>query len=183
MLLDRARSQLLVVDVQQRLMPAMHEAESMVGNCAVLVRAAHRLGIPVTISEQYRKGLGPTVARLDDVKGDARVLEKMHFSCAADTAIGSRVRGLASDGRTQLVICGIEAHVCVLQSALGFADGGLNVFVAADAVASRRPESAAVARQRLAANAVSIITTEMAVFEWLHIAGTPEFKDLSGLIR
>jgi nicotinamidase-related amidase len=183
MLLDRARSQLLVVDVQERLLPAMHDGERMVDNCAVLMQTAHRLGIPVTISEQYRKGLGATVARLDNVKGDAPVLEKMHFSCAADTGLSTRVRGLASKGRSQVVICGIEAHVCVLQSALGFADGGLNMFVAGDAVTSRKPESVAAARDRFAVNNIPVVTTEMAMFEWLHIAGTPEFKDLSKLIR
>lgn len=183
MLLDRSRSQLLVVDVQDRLLPAMHEGDRMVENCAVLMQVAHRLGIPVTVSEQYPKGLGPTVARLDNVKGDAPVLEKMHFSCAADAGLNSRVRGLASEGRSQLVVCGIEAHVCVLQSALGFADGGLSVFVAADATTSRAPESAGLARSRLAAHNVNIVTTEMAVFEWLHMAGTPEFKELSKLIK
>jgi nicotinamidase-related amidase len=183
MVLDRSRSQLLVVDVQDRLLPAMHEGERMVENCAVLMQAAQRLGVPVTMSEQYRKGLGATVARLDNVKGDAPVLEKMHFSCAADTGLSTRVRGLASEGRSQLLICGTEAHVCVLQSALGFADGGLNVFVAADAITSRKPESVEIARGRLAGAGVTIVTTEMALFEWLHIAGTPEFKDLSKLIR
>jgi nicotinamidase-related amidase len=183
MLLDRSRSQLLVVDVQDRLLGAMHEGDRMVENCAVLMQAAHRLGIPVTISEQYPKGLGPTVARLDNVKGDAPVLEKMHFSCAAHTGLSTRIRGFASEGRSQLVICGIEAHVCVLQSALGFADGGLNVFVAADAVTSRKPESAELARARLTASGVNVVTTEMTVFEWLHMAGTPEFKDLSKLIK
>lgn len=183
MLLDRARSQLLVVDVQDRLLPAMHEGERMVANCAILMQSAQRLGIPVTISEQYTKGLGPTIARLGNIKGDAAVLEKMHFSCADDSAISTRVRGLASEGRSQVVVCGIESHVCVLQSALGFAGGGLNVFVSLDAVTSRKPESVAVARERFAAENVAVITTEMAVFEWLHVAGTPEFKDLSKLIK
>lgn len=183
MLLDRSRSQLLVVDVQERLLPAMHEGERMVDNCAILMQAAQRLGIPATVSEQYPKGLGPTVPRLGNVKGDAPVMEKMHFSCAAHAGINARVRALASEGRSQLVICGIEAHVCVLQSALGFAGGGLNVFVAADAVTSRKPDSVAVARSRFAAADVSVVTTEMAVFEWLHMAGTPEFKELSKLIK
>ncbi len=183
MLLDRARSQLLVVDVQDRLLPAMHEGERMVENCAILMQAAHRLGVPVTVSEQYSKGLGATVARLDNVKGDAPVMEKMHFSCAADAGINTRIRALASDGRTQLLLCGIESHVCVLQSALDFAGGGLNVFVVADAVTSRKPESVAAAKERCAAEKVGLVTTEMAVFEWLHVAGTPEFKDLSKLIK
>lgn len=183
MLLDRSRSQLLVVDVQDRLLPAMHDGERMVANCAILMQAAHRLGIPVTISEQYTKGLGATIGRLADLKGDAVVLEKLHFSCAADGGISKRVRGLASEGRSQVMICGIESHVCVLQSALGFADGGLNVFVAADAVTSRKQASVDVALPRFRHAGVTVITTEMAVFEWLHVAGTPEFKDLSKLIK
>ena len=183
MLLDRNRSQLLVVDVQERLMPAMHEGDRMADRCAILMQAAHRLGVPVTISEQYRKGLGATIARLDNVKGDAPVLEKMHFSCADDDAIARRVDGLAEAERSQLVICGIEAHVCVLQSALGFKDMGLHVAVAADAVTSRRQDSVNLALTRLTAAGVAVVNTEMALFEWLHRSGTPEFKELSPLIR
>jgi len=183
MLLDRARAQLLVVDVQDRLLPAMHDGEAMVERCALLMQAAQRLGIPVTVSEQYRKGLGATVARLDNIKGDATVMEKMHFSCAADPAIAGHVEGLARSGRDQVVICGIEAHVCVTQSALGFCEKGLPVTVVTDAVTSRRPESAATAFNRLSAAGVTLANAEMAVFEWLHQAGTPEFKDLAKLIK
>lgn len=183
MLLDRARAQLLVVDVQDRLLPAMHEGEAMVERCALLMQAAHRLGIPLTISEQYRRGLGATVARLDNLKGGAAVMEKAHFSCAADPAIAAHIEGLARSGRSQVMICGIEAHVCVTQSALGFKERGLPVTVITDAVTSRRPESVAVASSRLAAAGVTLANTEMAVFEWLHQAGTPEFKDLAKIIK
>lgn len=183
MLLNRSRSHLLVVDVQERLLPAMYEGDRMVDRCAILMQAAHRLGVPVTVSEQYRKGLGATVARLDNIKADAPVFEKMHFSCAADTAIAARVRDLAAAGRFQLVICGIEAHVCVLQSALGFAGPDLDVFVAGDATTSRQPESVTVAHARFGQANVPVVTTEMVVFEWLEVAGTPEFKDMSKLIK
>lgn len=183
MLLDRARAQLVVVDVQDRLLPAMHDGEAMVERCAVLMQAAQRLGIPVLVSEQYRKGLGRTVARLDNIKGGATVMEKMHFSCAADPAMAAHVDGLARGGRNQVVICGIEAHVCVTQSALGFRAMGLLVTVVTDAVTSRQPESVRTARDRLAAAGVQLANTEMAVFEWLHQAGTPEFKDLAKLIK
>jgi nicotinamidase-related amidase len=184
MLLNRASSQLLVVDVQERLMPAMHAGEAMAERCGILMQAAHRLGVPVTISEQYRKGLGPTIARLGNLKGDAPVLEKTHFSCADDEAIAARVMALAKSGRAQVVVCGIESHVCVLQSALGFKERfGLEVAVAADAVTSRQPASVALALDRLRASGVSVVNTEMTLFEWLHRAGTPEFKELSPLIR
>ena len=183
MLLDRARAQLLVVDVQERLMPAMYEGEIMQERCAILIQAARRLGIPVTVSEQYRKGLGPTVAELEGLKDDAPVFEKMHFSCADDPKIAAHIDGLARGGRSQLVICGIEAHVCVLQSALGFKAMGLPVAVVSDAVASRSLGSVALALARLSAAGVTVVNTEMALFEWLHQAGTPEFKELSKLIR
>ena len=183
MLLDRTRAQLLVVDVQDRLLPAMHEGDAMVERCAVLMQAAQRLGIPVTVSEQYRKGLGATVARLDNIKGDAVVMEKMHFSCAGDPAMADHIGGISRSGRNQLVICGIEAHVCVTQTALGFKAMGLAVTVIADAVTSPRPESVRTATDRLSAAGVTLANTEMAVFEWLHRAGTPEFKELSKLIK
>ena len=183
MLLDRRRAQLLVVDVQDRLLPAMHDGEAMVERCAVLMQAAQRLEIPVTVSEQYRKGLGATVARLDNLKGGATLMEKMHFSCAADPGIAAHVGGLARGGRNQLVICGIEAHVCVAQSALGFKAMGLPVAVVADAVTSRRVESVGLALSRLSAAGVTVVNTEMAVFEWLHQVSTPEFKELSKLIK
>jgi len=183
MLLDAATSQLLIVDVQDRLLPAMHAGDVMVERCAVLLQAAHELGVPSTVSEQYRKGLGATVARLDNVKGDAAVLEKMHFSCAADPGIAKRVGDLAATGRRQVVIAGIESHVCVLQSALGFKAAGLDVFVVADAVTSRRADSVAVALDRMRANGIDVVNTEMTAFEWLHIAGTPVFKTVSKLIK
>src|SRR5262245_26474752 len=124
MLLAADRSQLLIIDVQERLLPAMHEGDAIVERCAVLLQAAQELGIPATISEQYRKGLGATVARLDNAKGAASVMEKMHFSCAADPAMKKHVHDLAAAGRRQVVIAGIETHVCVLQSAVQFREQG-----------------------------------------------------------
>ena len=183
MLLDRSRSQLLVVDVQERFMSVVHEAERMADRCAILMQSAQRLGIPATISEQYRKGLGPTIARLDNIKGDVPVMEKAHFSCAHDPAIAERVKTIATEGRTQLVVCGIESHVCVLQSALGFKELNIDVFVSADAISSRHPESVVLATSRLRDSGIAMINTEMAVFEWLHIAGTDEFKELSKFIK
>jgi nicotinamidase-related amidase len=182
-ILDRDRSQLLIVDVQEKLLPAMHDGDRMVEQCGVLLQAAAELGVPVTMSEQYRKGLGPTVERLDNLKGDATVMEKSHFSCAADTDILSHIADQADTGRRQLVVAGIESHVCVLQSALGFKQGGMDVFVVMDAVASRRPESVDLARDRLIANRISAVNTEMVLFEWLQVSGTPEFKTLSKLIK
>jgi nicotinamidase-related amidase len=182
-ILDRDRSQLLIVDVQERLLPAMHEGERMIEQCGILLQTAAELGVPVTLSEQYRKGLGPTVERLDNLKGDAVVMEKQHFSCAADTTMLAHIADQADDGRRQLVIAGIESHVCVLQSALGFRQGGLDVFVVMDAVTSRKQESVDLARDRFLSNRIAAVNTEMVAFEWLQVSGTPEFKTISKLIK
>ena len=183
MLIDVSRSQLLIVDVQERLVPAMHDGAAIVDRCIVLLQAAAELNIPTLVTEQYRKGLGPTVQPLLAANEGKQILEKMHFSCAADPVILSNVMAIAAQGRRQIVMAGIEAHVCVLQTALDFHAKGLDVFVVADASTSRNPDSAALAFQRLRHAGVSIVNTEMAVFEWLAVAGTPSFRTLSKLIK
>jgi nicotinamidase-related amidase len=182
-ILDRDRSQLVIVDVQERLLPAMHEGNRMVERCALLLRGAAELGVPILISEQYRNGLGPTVAPLEALKGSAVVREKMHFSCAADPDILADAANHANAGRRQMVIAGIEAHVCVLQSALGFKQAGFEVYVAMDAATSRRQDSVDLARDRMLANRVTPVNVEMVLFEWLHVSGTPEFKAVSKLVK
>lgn len=183
MLLDKDRSQLLIVDVQERLLPAIHEGERVVERCGILLQAAAELGVPVTVSEQYRKGLGPTVERLGNLKGDAPVMEKMHFSCSADPDLLHHIAEAANAGRRQLVIGGIESHICVLQSAMGFKQAGLDVFVAMDATGSRRQESVDLARDRFVVNRIGAVNVEMVLFEWMHVSGTPEFKAVSKLIK
>ncbi|MFM7344178.1 MAG: hydrolase [Tagaea sp.] len=177
MLLRAQSSVLLVVDIQARLLPAMAEPELVTANTAKLVAAAKRLGIPVLVSEQYPKGLGPTV---ESLAGAGTVLAKMSFSCAADPGIAARLESL---GRRQIVLCGIESHVCVLQTALGLRDKGYDVTVVWDAVSSRKLADKELAAGRLRRNDVELVGTEMAIFEWLGVAGTPEFKELSALIK
>jgi nicotinamidase-related amidase len=180
MLIEASRSLLLVVDVQTGLAPVMSEPRRVYRGCSLLLRSAARLGIPVIVSEQYPKGLGRTVSELLDLAPEGAVMDKLHFSCAHDDAIRARVE---ESGRRQVVIAGIESHVCVLQSALGFKALGFDVVVVGDACASRTEASFSAAMARLADNGVEIATVEMAIFEWLHRAGTPEFKDLSALIK
>lgn len=180
MLIDAARSAFLLVDVQENLGPVMADPRAVYRNCALLLRAAARLGVPVIASEQYPKGLGHTLGELAQLLPDGAVVEKLHFSCAAEPAIAERLRAL---GREQVVVAGIEAHVCVLQTALGLKAAGYQVFVAGDACSSRVAANHASALARMAANGIDVVTTESAVFEWLHRAGTPEFKDLIGFIK
>lgn len=180
MLIDPDTSSLLIVDIQARLLPEMSAAEAVVANAAVLLKAAARLDVPILVSEQYRKGLGTTVAELEPLLPPANVIEKMTFSCMAETNFAARFRAL---GRAQAVVAGIEAHVCVLQTAEQLLEDGVRVFVVTDATSSRAPMSHKHAMQRLRAAGAVIVTTEMVVFEWLRRAGTPEFKEISALIK
>lgn len=184
MRLERSRAQLLIVDVQERLLPAMAEPDRVLAGCERLIRAARRLDIPITLSEQYPKGLGPTVAPLREAVGAAGlVLEKVEFSCRRNATIARELGAMRSGGRDQTVVCGIEAHVCVTQTVLDLLADGAPVAVVADAVGSRRPASAELALRRLAAAGADIVDTEMVIFEWLDRAGTPEFKELQGLVK
>ncbi|MSP66792.1 MAG: hydrolase [Alphaproteobacteria bacterium] len=171
---------LMIVDVQEKLLPAMHEGERVVERCVLLMEAARRLAVPILVTEQYPQGLGPTVPRLKALMPNAGAMPKLHFSCVADEDIR---RQLLGQGRPQVVIAGIETHVCVMQTALDLVDLGLRPFVVDDATASRKPESKAVAVARLTRNGADMVTAEMVLFEWLDRAGTPAFKDLSRLVR
>ena len=182
MLIGRDSCCLLVVDIQEKLLPAMQDPMLVVRNTGILMQAAARLGIPILVSEQYPQGLGPTVAELRHLAPADAVLSKTSFSCADDPALRQRLADLK---RPQAIICGIEAHVCVLQTALGLARANLEIspIVIADATSSRSIANRDAGLVRLRADGVEIATTEMAVFEWLGRAGTPEFKELSRLIR
>lgn len=183
MLLDAGKASLLIVDVQSRLLPAMADGDGVVLRCSVLVKAAKALDVPIAVSEQYPKGLGHTTDALQVVLGNAAVFEKLNFSCWRDIALRAALINLHDMGRPQIIIAGIEAHVCVLQSALDLAQAGFGVFVVADAVSSRSESSKALALARLGQSGIAVINTEMAVFELLGKAGTPEFKELSLLIK
>ncbi len=179
MLIKAERSSLLVVDVQEKLAPAMSDIDRVVENTSILMRAASRLSVPQLVSEQYPKGLGATLASLCELS-DGEAAPKMSFSCMGDSAFESRFNAL---GRNQAVIAGIEAHVCVLQTAMDLLDRNMQVFVVADATSSRSPDSHSMALHRLSGAGAGIVTTEMVLFEWLGQAGTPEFKELSKLIK
>ncbi len=181
MLLDAAKASLLVIDMQERLLPAMAESARVLAKTKILMTAARELGLPVTMSEQYPKGLGHTVPELQS--NGAKVFEKLSFSCWRDEAIRRHFIELHEGGRPQVVVAGIEAHVCALQTCVDMAQAGFAVYAVADAMSSRAPESATLAFQRLAHDGVEVVNTEMVIFELLAKAGTPQFKSLSALIK
>jgi nicotinamidase-related amidase len=183
-LLDHTKSSLLIIDVQERLLPAMAERNSVVARTGILQAAAKELDVPVTISEQYPKGLGHTVPELaGPTNNDATVFEKLSFSCWRDEALREHFIARHEGGRPQMILAGIEAHVCVLQTAIDLSQAGFATYVVADAVSSRKQQSADLALDRMAALGIQVINTEMAVFELLGGAGSPAFKALSALIR
>jgi nicotinamidase-related amidase len=180
MLIERDRSFLLMIDMQERLLPAMADPDPLIRNVGILLEAAVRLGVPVLASEQYPAGLGHTVPALAPRLPPGAVIEKTAFSCLGDPGAKARIAAL---GRQQAVLCGIEAHVCVMQTAFELAMAGYEVFVARDATSARQPLSVETAMARFLKSGIEVVTTEMVVFEWLGRAATPEFREISKLIR
>jgi nicotinamidase-related amidase len=179
MLIEHAKSQLLLIDVQEKLLPAMVDPAGITRQIGILLTAARQLVIPVLACEQYPAGLGPIIAEVAHFLRPDEVLAKTEFSCFANPALRQRLEAAPE----QLILAGVEAHVCVLQSALDLAAAGRQVFVVTDAVSSRVSDSKSVALQRLAAAGVNLVTTEMVLFEWLRRSDQPSFKPLSRLMR
>ncbi|PCI40998.1 MAG: hydrolase [Rhodospirillaceae bacterium] len=180
MLLTKDKSCLLVIDIQSRLNPVMFDESRAPWGAAKLLQGADILGVPALLCEQYPKGIGATVDELQDLMPKDCPIEKNTFSCASDPVFQDRFKAL---NKTQAVICGIETHVCVLQSALELLADGIDVFVVEDATASRTLENHVAALNRIRAEGGRIVTLEMVLFEWLKKAGTPEFKQISQLIK
>ena len=176
--LDRSRSVLAVIDFQERLVPAIAGGDEVVANAVRLLSAAEQLGVPVLMTEQNPKGLGPTVSELTRPEGAVRVVAKMEFdACRARGVVDALPPG------HHIVVAGCEAHVCVLQTVLGLLDRSRRAYVVADAVGSRRPENKAAALARLDRAGAEIVTTEMVLFEWLGTAEDPSFKSVVGLVK
>lgn len=180
MLMHADAAALLVVDIQSRLAPAVADAEHIIARTRLLLDVATRLGVPVLVSEQYPQGLGHTDEHLGQLPRHATVVAKLTFSCCGEPRFLGHLERL---GRRQIVICGMEAHVCVLQTALDLRERGHDVFVVDDAVGSRRERSKTLGLERMRDRGVDIVDSEMVVFEWAGRAGTDEFRELSRLIR
>lgn len=184
MLLKARTSQLLLIDIQEKLLPAMAEPEAVRANAIKLAKAARHFHCPIVASEQYPKGIGHTDNVLAaELRDGAQIFEKLEFSAWRDEAIASELTKNRIVGRVQAVICGIESHVCVLQTALELVRNGFETFCVEDAMSSRNLSSKTAAIARLRHEGVTIVTTEMVIFEWLGRAGTADFKALLPLIK
>lgn len=179
--LTREGTTLLVVDIQERLLPVIADAERLLRRSVVAVQIARALRLPVLLTEQYPKGLGRTVPEVVDALGDAyRPVEKTTFSACGDDGVGDALR--ATNARNVLLV-GIEAHVCVLQTALDLLDGGYRVFPVADAISSRHAEDRSLGLERMRQNGAQLVSTEMLLFELLGASKDPNFRTLQNLIR
>lgn len=175
MLIDAHRSQLLVVDLQERVVSAVHDHERVVANVVWMIRVAQKIGVPVAAVEQYAKGLGRTVQPVRDLLPPEAIAPKEHFSSVAAQCLAT----LPGSDRAQVVLIGTEAHVCLMQTALELLGEGKEVFVVAEAVGSRRESDRDLALARMRQEGARIVSREMVVFEWLSRAATPLFREVS----
>lgn len=174
--LDRQRAALVVVDVQEAFRPAVLDFEQTAAAVGTLVRGARTLGLPVVVTEQYPKGLGRTVPELAEPLEGVEPIEKVCFSAAA-------ADGFDLDGRDQVLVCGIETHVCVSQTAHDLLDRGVEVHVARDAVTSRTRDNRELGLHKMEGSGAVLTSVETALFELVGAAGTDDFKQVQGLVK
>lgn len=183
--LSRSRAALLVVDIQDKLIPAMAEdaVARVTRNTGLLILAARQLGLPIVVSEQYPRGLGHTTRAIEDALAGAPVVhrfDKLEFSAAAAPAFARLAPSL---GRDQWIVCGMESHVCVYQTARDLVARGSAVHVAADAVCSRTAQNYELGLGLMARAGAIVTSTESTIFDLLGRAGSDEFRALSKAIR
>jgi nicotinamidase-related amidase len=176
MLLERNKSAVVLVDVQEKLLPAINDGGAVLSRCQWLLALATKLSVPVVVSEQYPQGLGPTCSSLLQTLSNPHYIDKTLFSCAKEKSVSSF---LEEHGIKQIILIGIEAHVCVLQSGMEFIQQGYDVFMVEDATGSRKAVDKAVSIERLRQQGVQIVTAEMVLFEWLRNSDDKHFRSIS----
>lgn len=181
-ILNTADSLLLVIDLQERLAAAMDQdaLQSLIRNVAILLDSTHELGLPVLVTEQYVKGLGPTLPALKEKAGHASFHEKISFSCCGNDDFMAKLK---ATGKRQIIVCGTETHVCVQQTVLDLLNAGYSVHVVKDAVMSRSPDNRQTAIEAMTLAGAIPTCTETVVFQWLKVAGTETFRKLSKLVK
>ena len=186
-LLDRHRSRLLVVDVQEKLVPAIQSGDEIVRRIMFLLNASQRLKVPVVVSEQYPQGLGHTVSELANHPAVEATFEKVRFSAAdrfcEHVGLSADMAPYSHDGRNQIVLAGIESHVCMLQSGFDLMARGYRVYVAEDAAGSGTQHDHQIGISRLQDAGATICTAESVAFEWCEAADAEQFKAISKLVR
>ncbi len=178
-IINRNKTVFVQIDIQDKFRPAIHNINDVIANAAILVQSSGILNIPLIATEQYAKGLGKTV---EEIKLPAGVclIEKIHFSCFGNPEFKNKIKVLNVNS---LILFGIEAHVCLLKTALDALHQSLEVYIVADASSSRTPENKAFALERMRQSGAFIVSTEMILFQLMEYSGTDEFKAISRLIK
>lgn len=171
----------LVIDFQERLVPVIHNSEELLHNTEILVKGLKALEIPMLVTQQYTKGIGMTVPKIADAVGENfTYYDKVNFSCAEDEAILDKI---AESGKNNIIVCGIEAHICVLQTVIDLIGKGYHVVLVEDCVGSRRESDRQTGIQRALAEGALPATYESILFELTRVAKTDVFKEISRLIK
>ncbi|WP_346858622.1 hydrolase [uncultured Draconibacterium sp.] len=170
----------LIIDMQERLFPVMNEKEALLKSCQTLVEGLGTLSIPLVVSQQYTKGLGETLPEIKELIPDFEYIEKKDFSCWDTPEIADKLNELEAKN---IIICGIESHVCVLQTAVDLKAAGLNPIVVMDCVSSRSEVNKEMAKERFRAEGIMMTSYESILFELTRSAGAPEFRAISKLVK
>jgi nicotinamidase-related amidase len=172
---------LAVIDIQEKLLPPIWESARMVRNSQLLIRMALAMNLPILVSTQYAKGLGQTIPEIASLLPDVNVIDKLEFGCFGNGEYCSAVSKLSD--RNTLLLCGMETHICVMQTALGALNQGMNVHVAADAVSSRTELNWQLGLNRMQVAGAVISSTEMMLYELMGKSGTATFKEMLKWIK
>ncbi len=175
--LQAEQCSLVVVDIQERLLPPIFEKERLIRNSQLLIRLANILKLPILATTQYEKGLGPIVPEIASLLPPSRAINKMEFGCFGSNEFCSTLKSLPGT-RNTLLLCGMESHICVMQTALGALNAGYLVHVASDAVSSRTEWNWNIGLRRMEAAGAVISSTEMMMYELMKASGTPVFKEM-----
>lgn len=175
--LEADQCALVVVDIQQKLLPPIFNNESLVRNSQLLVRLAKILSIPILLTTQYSKGLGATVPEIASLLEGTEAIDKLEFGCFGNGLFRSALKALPGN-RNTVLLCGMETHICVMQTALGALNDGYLVHVASDAVGSRAKWNWKIGLDRMRAAGAVVSSTEMMMYELLRCSGTQQFKEL-----
>ncbi|MBI2212210.1 MAG: isochorismatase family protein [Acidobacteria bacterium] len=181
--LDRNDAILAVIDVQERLMAVIHDAREVETNVVRLVRGCHILGVPVVVTEQYPRGIGPTTEAIRAAMFDTGTGEPFQKMCFSGLGSDELASALRHSKRHQVILCGVESHVCVFQTCRDLLVNDYEVFIAADATSSRTLRNRELALRRMTDDGARLTTTEMALFEMTAVSGTDEFRAISTLVK
>lgn len=179
-MLKKENTALVVIDIQGKLAQLMHQKEAVYQNVNRLIEGAKVLDIPIIWTEQYPEGLGGTIPEVAETLKGFKPIPKMTFSCCQNDEF---LNALKASGRQQILITGIETHICVYQTTIELLEAGYEVEVVADAVSSRTPENKAIGLDKMKTAGAGITGTETALYELLKVAGGPEFKQILKIVK